>query len=119
MSGRGNIPKVIDIDPFHGSQSVRRAGAARGAMCHIGQAPQRTRRVDRPHPPGRAILAASGVARRLKWPALRRDALLTGGKNPPQSPLVVKGVNIKDLWYVGATDLVNCATLTSFAELER
>ncbi len=81
MFGRGHIPKVIDIDPFHGGHPVRRAGASRGAMCHIGQAPQRTRRVEWPHPPGRALFAASGVARHLKWPALRRDALLTGGKN--------------------------------------
>ena len=85
MPGRGNIPKVIDIDPFHGGHTARRASAARGAMCHIGQAPQHTRRAEWPHPPGRAFSAASGVARRLKWPALRRDALLTGGKNRPKA----------------------------------
>ncbi len=30
---------------------------------------------------GRAIFAASGVARRLRWLAPRRNALLTGDKN--------------------------------------
>ncbi|MCZ6863327.1 MAG: hypothetical protein O7I42_24215, partial [Alphaproteobacteria bacterium] len=65
------IPKVIDIDPFHGGHSARRAGAVRGAMCHPripdgGQAPPKspwgTRRAEGPHPPGRALYAASGVA---------------------------------------------------------
>ena len=76
---------VLDIAPFHGGHSARRAGAVRGAMYHIGQAPPKkslgTRRAEWPHPSGRALFAASGVARRLKWPALRRGALLTGGKN--------------------------------------
>ncbi len=44
------IPKVDDIDPFHGAHRPARAGAARGAMRDIGQAPQRTRRADVPHP---------------------------------------------------------------------
>ena len=57
-SGRVLIPTVRNIDPFHGAEW--------------------------PHPPGRAICAASGVARCLKCPALRRNALLTGGKIRPQ-----------------------------------
>ncbi len=49
------IPKVVDIDPFHGAHRPARAGAARGAMRDPrlpdgGQAPQRTRRADVPHP---------------------------------------------------------------------
>ena len=87
MNAHRAVPVVdfssLGIDPFHGGHSTRRAGAVRGAMCHIGQAPQRTRRAEGPHPPDRAIFAASGVARHLKWPALQRDALLTGGKNRP------------------------------------
>jgi hypothetical protein len=84
------IPKVLDIDPFHGRKSARWAriangAAARSAMRDIGQAPPETplgtRRADLPHPPGRALFAASGVARRLTCPARRRNALLTGGQN--------------------------------------
>ncbi len=86
------IPKVIDIDPFHGGKSVRRVGAARSAMRDIGQAPQRPRRAALPHPPGRAISAASGVARRLKCPALRRNSLLIWRAKIA----AVKWVNIKE-----------------------
>ncbi len=50
-------------------------------MRDIGQAPQRTRRADVPHPRGRALFVASGVVRRLQCPELRRNALLTGDKN--------------------------------------
>jgi len=76
------IPKVTDNDAFHGSGSGRpgRRGAQRDARIHppqrqrrccggrVGQAPQRTRRPDAPHQDGRAILAASRVARRLLYP---------------------------------------------------
>ncbi len=64
------ILTLLDIDSFHGGKSARRAGAARGAMRDIGQAPQRTRRADLPHPRGpgefcrqrrRASLAVSGT----------------------------------------------------------
>jgi hypothetical protein len=76
-----------------------------------GRAPARRTRRPRPgaapcpwrrrvaHPPGRALVAASGVARHLKWPALRRGGLLTGGKKIAPKPAGVKGVNIKDGWY--------------------
>ncbi|MHC4448301.1 MAG: hypothetical protein ACYSXF_11070, partial [Planctomycetota bacterium] len=61
------IPKVTDNDAFHGSGSGRpgRRGVQRDAC--IGQAPQRTRRPDTPHPKGRALLAASRVAHCLLY----------------------------------------------------
>ena len=61
------IPKVNNNDTFHGSGSGRpgRRGAQRDAC--IGQAPQRPRRPDTPHPKGRAILAASRVAHCLLY----------------------------------------------------
>ncbi len=74
---RGQIPTVLDIDPFHGAH--RLAGQARrAARCGTPDseiagkrrplAPRGTRRADVPHPKGRALLVASGVARRLRCP---------------------------------------------------
>ncbi len=85
-------PTVGDIEGNLALIRRRRAeAAARGALRDPrlrdgGLAPQRTRGAVVPHPLGRALFAASGVAHCLQCPALRRNALLTGGKNRPEAP---------------------------------
>jgi hypothetical protein len=81
------IPTVLGIDSFHGYKSVRparipnRAAARKRDVRVIGQAPPGihwTPGVPICPTAGRALLAAGGVARRLKCPALRRNSLLSG-----------------------------------------
>jgi hypothetical protein len=82
---------------FMGASRV--AGQARrAARCaRIGQAPQGPRRPDTPHPEGRAILAASRVARRLLYPHNGAACALLAAKIAS-----VKCVIISDLWYEGS-----------------
>ncbi len=70
---------VLDINLFHGS--VRFAGQARrAARCGAsGKRRNAARGPDRPTV-GRMLLAASGVAPRVKWATQRRGALQPGGK---------------------------------------
>ena len=84
-----------NIGPFHGGKSVRlgRRGAKRDAEASTLPSDSAAAAEDgsgehhnAPGGPicpteGRALFAARGVARCLKWPALRRNALLSGGKN--------------------------------------
>jgi len=60
----------------------------------IGQAPQRPRRPDTPHPEGRAILAASRVAHCLLYQHNGAARALLAAKTA-----LVKCVIIYDLWY--------------------
>ncbi len=72
----------------------RRVGAARGVLrdpalprwrASAGTPPDRA---DVPHPRGAGrFLPPAAPARRLRCPAPRRNALLTGGKNRPKAPL--------------------------------
>jgi hypothetical protein len=62
--------------------------------ARIGQAPQRPRRPDTPHPEGRALLAASRVARRLLYTHNGATRALLAAKIAS-----VKCVIIYDPWY--------------------
>ena len=73
---------------------VALVGAVRSAMPGTGQAPQRPRRPDTPHPQGWALLAASRVARRLLYLHNGATRALLAVKIVP-----VKWVNSYDLWY--------------------
>ncbi|MDH3595082.1 MAG: hypothetical protein OEM93_09565, partial [Rhodospirillales bacterium] len=74
---------------IHPPQRQRRCCGGR-----VGQAPQRTRRPDAPHPQGRAILAAGRVAHCLLYTHNGAARALPAAKIAS-----VKCVIIYDLWY--------------------
>ncbi len=60
-----------------------RFGARRGAKHNAGTSGKHRNEPGGPFCPtaGRTLLVARGVARCLKWPALRRNSPLSGGQN--------------------------------------